>query len=52
MTKRQRDTRLTREQLEAGDYGEEADDAAPAGALVATQAELSSRKIVRVKRHI
>ena len=27
MTKRARDTRLTREQIEAGDYGEEDDNA-------------------------
>lgn len=55
MTKRQRDTLLTREQLEAGDYGEEADDVAPTkndGNFAASMSAIAQRKIVKVKRHI
>ena len=36
MTKRARDTRLTREQIEAGDYGEEDDNAGGGGMERAT----------------
>ena len=57
MTKRTRDTGLTREQLEAGDYGEEADEQKNDtdqrnAAFKASQAQLGERKIVKVKRHI
>lgn len=53
MTKRVRDTRLTREQIEAGDYGEEDDnvDVDPASSR-ATLEQLAQRKIIKVKRHI
>lgn len=54
MTKRTRDTRITREQLEAGDYGSEADDQENPSTSMnkASAVALGERKIVKVKRHI
>ena len=52
MTKRARDTGLTREQLEAGDYGSEADEADKNATNKASADVLGQRKIVKVKRHI
>ena len=43
---------MTREQIEAGDYGEEADDVAGANPDFVTQTAMGNRKIVKVKRHI
>ena len=50
--KRTREVGLTREQLEAGDYGSEADEADQNGMNKATAAVIGQRKIVKVKRHI
>ena len=50
MAKRVRDSRLTREQIEAGDYGEEDDDADKPSDNRASAAVLNTRKIIKVKR--
>ena len=51
--KRGREAGLTREQLEAGDYGSEAEDgAAKTDMNKASSQVLGQRKIVKVKRHI
>ena len=50
--KRTREAGLTREQLEAGEYGSEADEADQNGMNKASAAVLGERKIVKVKRHI